>query len=196
MRALTLAGQWLDEPENRREAAAILARPEYVGVPEEVLLKPLTGHLQRGGRAGRHCRPGRRRLSSQRCQLPLALARGVDHHADDPLGAGARALRHPGARRPRLPSRSLSRSRRRASASKLPESDYKPEGAAADMPGATASFFGEGSFDPRAAMSYLKGLPHPRRRRRPRCLRRTQRVSKFDAGGCRYESADGVCIAQ
>jgi NitT/TauT family transport system ATP-binding protein/nitrate/nitrite transport system substrate-binding protein len=48
VRALTTAAQWLDEPENREEAAHILARREYVGVDEETLARPLTGVLKRG----------------------------------------------------------------------------------------------------------------------------------------------------
>jgi NitT/TauT family transport system ATP-binding protein/nitrate/nitrite transport system substrate-binding protein len=48
VRALVTACQWLDEPEHRKEAARILARPEYVGVAEEILARPLTGLLKRG----------------------------------------------------------------------------------------------------------------------------------------------------
>jgi NitT/TauT family transport system ATP-binding protein/nitrate/nitrite transport system substrate-binding protein len=50
VRALVTAGVWLDDPSNRHEAARILARPEYVGVSEDILLRPLTGGLVRGGR--------------------------------------------------------------------------------------------------------------------------------------------------
>lgn len=42
VRALMLAGAWLDEPSNRIEAAALLARPEYVGISAEVLHLPLS----------------------------------------------------------------------------------------------------------------------------------------------------------
>lgn len=50
VRALVTACKWLDDPANRRDAARILARPEYVGVSEDILLRPLTGELIRGGR--------------------------------------------------------------------------------------------------------------------------------------------------
>lgn len=50
VRALVTACQWLDEPDNRREAVRILARPAYVGIAEDVLLGPLTGAIARGGR--------------------------------------------------------------------------------------------------------------------------------------------------
>lgn len=48
IRAVTLAARWLDKPENRAEAARVLARPEYVGVAEDILIRPLTGTLDRG----------------------------------------------------------------------------------------------------------------------------------------------------
>jgi NitT/TauT family transport system ATP-binding protein/nitrate/nitrite transport system substrate-binding protein len=50
VRALVTAAKWLDDPSNRREAARILARPQYVGVSEDILLRPLMGDLIRGGR--------------------------------------------------------------------------------------------------------------------------------------------------
>jgi two-component system, oxyanion-binding sensor len=155
--ALTLAGQWLDKPENRREAAAILARPEYVGVPEEVLLKPLTGHLQRGGRADGIADPDAVVFHRNDANFPWRshavwiitqmIRWGQAREPFDILALADRVYRP-----------DLYRAAVAGLGIELPESDYKPEGAAADMPGATASFFGKGSFDPRAAMSYLKGL--------------------------------------
>lgn len=50
VRALVAAGSWLDDPQNRREAARMLSRSEYVGLSEDILLRPLTGALIRGGR--------------------------------------------------------------------------------------------------------------------------------------------------
>ncbi|HKJ08261.1 MAG TPA: CmpA/NrtA family ABC transporter substrate-binding protein [Gammaproteobacteria bacterium] len=44
VKALMLAGRWLDDPAHRAEAAALLARPEYVGVKESLLRLPLTDH--------------------------------------------------------------------------------------------------------------------------------------------------------
>lgn len=43
VRALMRAGAWLDEPDNRPEAAALLARPEYVGIAAKALSLPLSG---------------------------------------------------------------------------------------------------------------------------------------------------------
>lgn len=43
VRALIQASRWADAPENRGELAGLLARPEYVGVPESVVRLSLTG---------------------------------------------------------------------------------------------------------------------------------------------------------
>ena len=45
MRAVWRAGKWLSEPENVALASEILARPEYVGVPAEIIERSLSGHL-------------------------------------------------------------------------------------------------------------------------------------------------------
>ena len=50
IRALVAACRWLDEAHNRREAARILAQSAYVGLPAEVVERPLTGALACGGR--------------------------------------------------------------------------------------------------------------------------------------------------
>ncbi len=47
LRALIRAGKWLDESmENRKEAAKILSRPEYVGADEEVIANSMTGTFE------------------------------------------------------------------------------------------------------------------------------------------------------
>jgi nitrate/nitrite transport system substrate-binding protein len=47
VKALIRAGQWLDaSPENRREAVAILARPEYVGADAAVIANSMTGFFE------------------------------------------------------------------------------------------------------------------------------------------------------
>jgi nitrate/nitrite transport system substrate-binding protein len=47
LRALIVAGRWLDASlENRREAAKILARPEYVGADEAVIANSMTGTFE------------------------------------------------------------------------------------------------------------------------------------------------------
>lgn len=43
LRALDRAGAWIDDPANRPALAALLARPEVVGVPEAVLTRSLSG---------------------------------------------------------------------------------------------------------------------------------------------------------
>jgi len=42
LRALLRAGDWADEPANRRELTAILARPEYVGAPASAIAHALS----------------------------------------------------------------------------------------------------------------------------------------------------------
>jgi nitrate/nitrite transport system substrate-binding protein len=46
IRSLLQAASWLDEKDNRGEAASIISREEYVGIPEEVILPPLMGQYQ------------------------------------------------------------------------------------------------------------------------------------------------------
>jgi len=45
LRALDRAGAWIDDPANRPALAALLARPEVVGVPEAVLIRSLSGDV-------------------------------------------------------------------------------------------------------------------------------------------------------
>jgi ABC-type nitrate/sulfonate/bicarbonate transport system substrate-binding protein len=45
LRALAAAAQWCDEPANRPELAALLARPEYLGAPAEIVEGALRGLL-------------------------------------------------------------------------------------------------------------------------------------------------------
>ena len=47
VKALIRAGQWLDaSPENRKQAVAILARPEYVGADAAVIANSMTGFFE------------------------------------------------------------------------------------------------------------------------------------------------------
>ena len=47
MKALIRAGQWLDaSPANRKQAVAILARPEYVGADAAVIANSMTGFFE------------------------------------------------------------------------------------------------------------------------------------------------------
>lgn len=153
MRALTLAGQWLDDPANRAEAAAILARPEYVGEPEEILAQPLLGNLARG--AG----------------LPDIVDTDLvvfhRHAANFPWRSHAvwlvtQMIRWGQAREPfdilSLAERVYRPDLYRAAVSGLgvevPTSDYKREGETSEQ----AAFFSATTFDPQSALGYLKDL--------------------------------------
>jgi two-component system, oxyanion-binding sensor len=46
IRAASRAAQFIEQPDNRTEAAHILARPEYIGVDAEVILRTLDGRLK------------------------------------------------------------------------------------------------------------------------------------------------------
>ena len=158
VRAVTLAGRWLDQAENRREAAAILARPEYVGVSEEILLRPLTGRLARGGGEADITDPDAVVFHRNDASFPWRS------HA---VWIITQMIRWGQAREPfdilALADRVYRPDLYRAAAAELgiatPESDYQGEGAGAPAAGEGTSFFADGSFDPRAAMSYLKALP-------------------------------------
>jgi NitT/TauT family transport system ATP-binding protein len=45
MRAVYRAGRWLHEPTNRMIAADILARPEYLGLPSDIIERAMSGQL-------------------------------------------------------------------------------------------------------------------------------------------------------
>ena len=51
LKALMEAQQWCDNFDNRKELAGILAKREYFGVPESVLLEPLMGKYNLGERS-------------------------------------------------------------------------------------------------------------------------------------------------
>lgn len=151
VRAVTRAGQWLDDPANRLEAAAILARPEYVGVSEDILSKPLTGNLERGNGLADIVDPDL-----------VVFHRGL---ANFPWRSHAvwmitQMIRWGQAREPfdiqALAERVYRPDIYRAAVAELetalPADDYKPEA------GEGTPFFSDGSFDPHAAMRYLEGL--------------------------------------
>jgi two-component system, oxyanion-binding sensor len=48
LRALHAAAQWCDNPANHAEAAALLARSDYLGLPAELIRRGLTGMLTTG----------------------------------------------------------------------------------------------------------------------------------------------------
>jgi len=151
MRALVAAGRWLDEPENRREAAAILARAQYLGVAEETLLKPLTGRLVRGGDEPEivdadavvfHRHAANFPWRSHAVWIITQMIRwGQVREPFDILALAERVYR-PDLYRAALATAGVD----------LPESDYKSEGE-------TTAFFGGESFDPQAAIGHLRALP-------------------------------------
>ena len=151
MRAIVAAGQWLDEPENRRVAASILAQPQYVGVPEETLLKPLTGHLKRGGGEPSIADPDAVVFHRHAANFPWRshavwiitqmIRWGQVREPFDILALATRVYR-PDLYRAALASSGIA----------IPESDYKPEGEESD-------FFGGETFDPQAAIGHLRALP-------------------------------------
>lgn len=153
IRALTLACQWLDEPENRYEAAAILAQPHNVGVTEEVLLSPLTGQLKRGGEEADIVDPDAVVFSRHGANFPWRshavwlitqmIRWGQVREPFDILALATRVYRP-----------DIYRAAVAALGVALPDSDYKSEGLA---PG--SAFFGGETFDPQAAIGHLRALP-------------------------------------
>jgi nitrate/nitrite transport system substrate-binding protein len=55
LKSLIEAARWLDEPAHRRDAAEILAHPDYVGAPAEIIAMSMTGSYRYG--AGDEPRP-------------------------------------------------------------------------------------------------------------------------------------------
>lgn len=54
LRALHHSARWCQDPANRDELAALMARPAFLGQPETIQMPALTGNLQLGGGAERH----------------------------------------------------------------------------------------------------------------------------------------------
>lgn len=46
LRAMHAAARWCGDPANRAEAAAILAAPNYIGLPQHIMVRGLTGALE------------------------------------------------------------------------------------------------------------------------------------------------------
>ena len=151
MRALVSACKWLDEPENRRKAAAILAEPHYVGLPEESLVRPLTGHLKRGREEPEILDPDAVVFHRHAANFPWRshavwiitqmIRWGQVREPFDILALAEHVYR------PDLYRAALS-----AASVEMPTGDYKSEGE-------TSAFFGGETFDPQAAIGHLKALP-------------------------------------
>jgi NitT/TauT family transport system ATP-binding protein/nitrate/nitrite transport system substrate-binding protein len=164
VRAIVAAGRWLDEPNNRPEAARILSRPSYIGVAEEILLRPLTGNLIRGG--------------AQRDVVDPDLVVFHRGAANFPWRSHAvwlmtQMIRWGQIREPfnlkalaeRVFRTDLYREAVAGLGVDVPASDYKPEGveniaSVPDKAGAALapSFFGGDTFDPASALTYLRNF--------------------------------------
>jgi two-component system, oxyanion-binding sensor len=152
LRALTMAGQWLDEPENRVEAAAILARRDYLDIPEERLAMPLTGTMARGGGLPDITDPDLVVFHRHAANFPWRshavwlitqmIRWGQARQPFDILELAARVYR-PDLYRAAVGELGLA----------LPDGDYKPE------EGDGLPFFADAGFDARAVMRYLERLP-------------------------------------
>ena len=57
IRGVAAGAAWVQRPENRAQAAGILARPEYVGEPESVIVRSLTGRFRTGREAAGEAEP-------------------------------------------------------------------------------------------------------------------------------------------
>lgn len=161
VRALTLAGQWLDEPDNRREAAAILARATYVDVPEEILLRPLTGAIKRGDEGRDVADPDAVVFHRHFANFPwrshavwfiTQMIRWGQVRDPFDITALAERVYRPDLYRAAVEGLGID----------VPVSDFKREGVGS-APASSASsagplFFGHGAFDAEAAVPYLKGL--------------------------------------
>ncbi|WBT38579.1 CmpA/NrtA family ABC transporter substrate-binding protein [Hyphomicrobium sp. DMF-1] len=154
VRTLVAAGRWLDEPANRGEAARILSQPQYVGVAADILLRPLSGELIRGGEQRQDRDPDlvvfHRGFAnfpwhSHAVWLMTQMIRWGQIREPFDLSALAQ----------RVFRTDLYREAVAGSDVPLPPSDSKREGVAANEPGA---FFGGDTFDPEAALAYLSAL--------------------------------------
>ena len=155
VRALVAAGRWLDQPANRREAARILAQPAYVGVAEEILVRPLTGALVRGGRQADVSDPDLVVFHRGFASFPwrshaIWLMTQMIRWGQIREPFDLRALAE------RVYRTDLYRESVGGTDVNVPPSDSKPEGADAD--GGAAAFFGDGAFDPDGAVAYLRRL--------------------------------------
>lgn len=156
MQGLVEAARWLDEPANRLAAATILARPEYVGVPEPLLARALCGGMERG--LGTPVRQDPEFLVFHRhdanfpwCShavwfMTQMIRWGQVRQAFD-LRKVAESVYRPDLYRAAIHEIGLP----------VPAIDYKSEGVL-DAGSSGAGFFERSTFDPAAVMAYVKGL--------------------------------------
>ncbi|MFA5952657.1 MAG: CmpA/NrtA family ABC transporter substrate-binding protein [Hyphomicrobium sp.] len=148
IRALVTAATWLVDPDNRRKAAGILARPEYVGVASEILMRPLSGDMRLGLERDAHLdemvlfQRGDATFPWRSHAIWFLTQMIRWGHVREPFNIAEIAER---VYRPDL--------YRKAVASLgivTPEADFKREGSQA--------FFGSEEFDPAAPLAYLARL--------------------------------------
>jgi two-component system, oxyanion-binding sensor len=150
IRAITQACAWIDTRSNRRVAAEILARPEYIGISAEILWHSLSGNLVRA--AGFSGKPVRDVVKfsgddanflwvSHATWLLTQMIRWGQVRAPFDIAEVARRVYRP----------DLYRSALAGIGADIPDVDLKTEGG--------GQFFGAGSFDPIDPIGYIEGLP-------------------------------------
>ena len=149
IRAVSAACVWLDDLGNRRAAAEILARPEYVGLSQHILLRSLVDQLVRGaGFTGEHTRDvlvfnkGNANfpwVSHAIWILTQMIRWGQVREPFDIAGVARRVYRP-----------ALYRSAVAATGQDVPKEDEKIEGGGA--------FFGCETFDPKEPLAYIDRL--------------------------------------
>lgn len=151
MRALTAACQWLDERENRDEAAKILALPHYVGLSEDILRRPLTGDLKRGGNEPNIADPDSVVFHRHAANFPwqshavwliMQMIRWGQVREPFDIRALAERVYRPDIFRAALADSGI----------EIPDRDFK-------MEGLHGTFFGGERFDPEDVIGQLKTLP-------------------------------------
>jgi NitT/TauT family transport system ATP-binding protein len=166
VRAVYRAALWCDEPANRETLAGLLARPEHIGQPVELLMPGLTRQLVAAD-GTRHAVPALLTFAARAATFPwishaLWLYTQMVRWQQAPLSAEGLAIAA-ATYRPDLYRRALA-----PLGALLPASDSKIEGALAlESPAGAASarlslgpdgFFDGRVFDPEQATAYLAAL--------------------------------------
>lgn len=148
-RAIHQACAWLESGDNRRQAAEILSRPNYVGVTDEILLRSLHDQLVRG--AG---------FTGQPAQDVIVFSKGGANFpwVSHAIWIVAQMIRWGQVRAPfdifalaeRVYRADLYRAAMDGLAVSTPQDALKTEGA--------GLFFGSDTFDPKEPLSYLEKL--------------------------------------
>jgi two-component system, oxyanion-binding sensor len=150
IRAVTQACAWLDIRSNRRAAAEILARPEYVGISADILSHSLSGSLVRA--AGFSGKPVTDVLKfsgdcanfpwvSHATWLLTQMIRWGQVRAPFDIAEVARRVYRPDLYRSAIAGLGID----------IPDVDLKTEG--------SGLFFGAGTFDPTDPTGYIERLP-------------------------------------